>query len=525
MNWPRPQQHGQLTNIRPDTASHLLERLFPWAIGLCVGMDYFDNAMFSFFASDIAGGVNASPDELVWAASTYAVAAVLGILQQQWWVERLGFRRYLIGCVLLFAVASAACTLCESSLELSLVRGAQGYLMGPMLSACRILIQMSFTPQERPRAVRTFLSMILLGSALAPLAGGYLVGNFGWRSLFACTSIVSFGIAAFALVAIPAIGKRPTEERGESHFWPYIVFALAIGALQIAMQQVRFEIFSTSPDLIILTALGLVAIGWFARHQWQHPRPLVQLKVLKERMLLTGIVMYIFYYYISSALGFLLSRLLEVGLGYPVENTGRLVGLAAMASLPMCFIYFKYSARVARKKWIIIPGYSIAFVLCLWITRMPPNVSASWLIPPLLMRAGLLLTMDLPVANATFSVFAINSFNHGYRFKNIVKQLTYSFATATTIILQQHRNALHHSRLAEQVNPYNPAYQSTMDTLTRSLVALGHSPVEANGLALAKVSQDVSSQAAFLSAQDGFAFLGIIALCGIGFGIWQRQIR
>lgn len=38
--------------------------LFPWVVALVTGLDYFDNAIFSFFASHIAGGINASPDEL-----------------------------------------------------------------------------------------------------------------------------------------------------------------------------------------------------------------------------------------------------------------------------------------------------------------------------------------------------------------------------------------------------------------------------------------------------------------------------
>jgi hypothetical protein len=55
----------------------------------------------------------------------------------------------------------------------------------------------------------------------------------------------------------------------------------------------------------------------------------------------------------------------------------------------------------------------------------------------------------LPVAIVTFWIFAVEEFNHGYRFKNIVKQLTYSFATATMIILDQHRFAVHDAPLAE----------------------------------------------------------------------------
>lgn len=75
----------------PDTpsASGVRALLFPLAIALAVGLDYFDNSAFSFFISDIAGGIGAPPDELIWSSSAYAVAGVLGILQHQWWVERL----------------------------------------------------------------------------------------------------------------------------------------------------------------------------------------------------------------------------------------------------------------------------------------------------------------------------------------------------------------------------------------------------------------------------------------------------
>ncbi|MET3466314.1 hypothetical protein ABIC42_007084 [Variovorax sp. 1133] len=49
----------------PSRGSTAAVALLPWAIGLVTAIDYFDNALFAFFASYIAGGVNASPDELV----------------------------------------------------------------------------------------------------------------------------------------------------------------------------------------------------------------------------------------------------------------------------------------------------------------------------------------------------------------------------------------------------------------------------------------------------------------------------
>ncbi|WP_233863393.1 MFS transporter [Paraburkholderia adhaesiva] len=498
---------------------------YPWVLAFATGLDYFDNAIFSFFASYIAGGINASPDELVWASSTYAVAAVLGILQQQWWVERVGYRRYVGGCLLLYAAGSVFAALCESSIQLAFARGFQGYFIGPMMGTCRILIQNSFTPQRRPVATRAFLSLIVLSSALAPLVGGIVVAQFDWRALFACTAPAGVLYAVLALFALPDSGHVLPEERGEAHLWPYIIFAFAQGALQIVMQQVRFELFSKSPGLILLTIAGVGSLAWFGWHQWHHPKPLVRLHALREKTFQVGLLLYTIYYFQSTAFSYLISRFLEGGLNYPIENAGRLTGITSLIAGSALFLHFRYGKLLRRKKWMIVPGFALAAFVAFWMTRMPPNVSEAWLIAPLLLRGLLLIFIVVPVANLTFSIFAVEEFSHGYRLKNIVRQLTMSFATATVIIIEQHRLALHQSRLADYVNPFNPVFQNTLATLTHGFENLGRSPGEAHGLAIAEMSRMVTQQASFLSSLDGFYFLMGVAICGGIFAAWQKQIE
>ncbi|SAL45955.1 major facilitator transporter [Caballeronia peredens] len=498
--------------------------LFPWAIALATGLDYFDNSVFSFFTSYIAGGINATPDELVWASSAYAVTSVLGILQQQWWIEQIGNRRYIAACLFLFAAGAVAAALSESSIELALARGFQGYFIGPMMSAARILIQTRFTQKQRPGATRRFLNMILLGTALAPLCGGYLVGSLGWRALFTSTAFAGVALGVLACLAVPSTGRVQPEERRDTHFWPYIVFAFAQGALQIVMQQVRFELFSTSPELILLTVAGLLSLGWFAWHQWHHPRPLLRLHALREKTFQVGIVLYIAFYYINNAMSFLVSRSLEVGLGYPVENAGRLVGFTSIVSLGMAVLYFRYSARIKHKKWLITAGFLLAAFIGAWMVSLPPDVSMPWLIPPLVLRGMLLLFIALPVANLTFRVFAIEEYSHSYRLKNIVKQLTYSFSTATIIILEQHRVALHETRLVEAINPYNPLFQNAYERLFGSFENMGYGASEAKGLALGELSRVVTQQANFLGSLDGFYCIIGVALCASVIAIWQKRI-
>ena len=512
------------SRARALSAAQWRDLLLPWALALVTGIEYFDNAIFSFFASYIAGGINASPDELVWSSSAYAVAAVLGILQQQWWTNRLGHRDYVVGCMLLYALGAVLAAFCNTSLELAFARGFQGYFIGPMMGACRILIQTEFAPKPRAGAAKLFLSLILVSSALAPIAGGMLVAHLDWRALFACTAPLAVMFAGLAWFALPDTGNILPEERGSSHLWPYLLFAGALGALQIVLQQVRFQLFSASPLLMLMTALGLGAIAWFVYHQWHHPKPLMRLQALRVRAFRVGLVLYIFYYFQSTGFSYLISRFLEQGIGFPIENTGWLVGITSLISAGSLFFYYRYSKLAPHKKWIIVPAFATTAAISWWMAGLSPQVGEAELILPMLLRGPFMLFVILPVAGLTFQTLAVEEFSHGYRLKNIARQLTISFATAIIIIVEQHRQNLHQAQLSDFVDAANPAFQATLHTLEAAYAAAGQTASAAHALSMSAISRMVAQQANILASLDGFYVLMAVAICATVFACWQRQI-
>ena len=498
--------------------------LMPWGIGLVTAIDYFDNALFAFFASYIAGGVNASPDELVWASSAYALGAVLGILQQHAWIERLGYRRYLAVCMFAFAAGGVAASLCDSSTQLTLARGLQGYFVGPMLGACRILIQIGIPPARRAKALKAFMVMIVFSGAMASIVGAFLVTNFDWRWLFACTAPVAVLAGLLVLWTLPDIGDVEPHERTEPHYVAYLVFALAQAALQVVLTRSHFELFTGSPALIGLTIAGVAGLAWFGWQQWQHPAPLVRLHALRNSAFRIGLALYVVYYYLSTGFSYLLPRLMEGGLGFTVGDTGYFTGVMSLATGLLVFVYLRFSGRLARKKWLIVAGFGIAALAAWWLSRVTPQAGREALVVPLLLRGLLMLFVVLPVANLTFRPLAAEEFAHGYRFKNLVRQLAISFATSSVIALQQHRLALHEVRLSESANPANAAFMQALDSLTRGFAAAGHAAAEAHAMALGTLWRTLEQQATFMASLDGFTAMAVIALAAGVFAAWQRQI-
>lgn len=495
----------------------------PWVLALITALDFFDSVIFSFFASYIATGVGASLAQYVWLSSGYAVAAILGILQQEWWVERLGHRRYIAGCMLSYAAAGVFAALAGTPLELLIARSVQGYFIAPMMGACRIIIQTCFSAEERPNAIRAFLMLILLGSACAPLAGGILVGHFGWRALFACTVPVAVVFAGLALFALPDSGNRLPHERGATHFWPYILFAFAQAALQIVLMKMRFEP-SSSPEAVLLAILSIAALVWFGYQQWRHPTPLLRLHALRERHFRAGLVLFLFYYYLSTGFSYLLPRMLEDGLGFTIVSTGNLIGLTGLVAAIVLFAYFRIAKLVKRKKFIIVAGFVLALIAAGWMTRIPPTASAAAVFGPLVLRGLLVLFMILPVASVTFNIFTNDEFTHGYRLRNIVRQMAISLATASILAFEQHRLARHQSVVVEHASSNNPMFEEALRSLFAAGTEAGWPAPEAHSLALAKLDPVIAQQAQLLALNDGFYFLAAVALCGGLFAAWQKQI-
>ncbi|MCL1960308.1 MAG: MFS transporter [Desulfovibrionaceae bacterium] len=498
--------------------------VLPWVIGAIIGIDYFDNALFSFFSIYIAGGVSSAVDELVWSSSAYALGAVLGILQQRLWVERLGYRYYLAISMFAFAAGGIGAALSNSPVELMLARGWQGYFVGPLLGGCRILIQLGIAPQWRVWAVRLFMSFIVFGGALAPIIGAYLVAHFEWRWLFYCTAPVAALAGALALWVVPDIGDVAPHERTEPHYVAFIVFALAQAAFQVALTRARFELFLGSPTLIGLVVAGFAGLGWFGYHQWRHPTPLVRLHGLRQASFRVGLALYVVYYCLSTGYSYLLPRLMEGGLGFTVDATGYFTGTIALVCGLLIFVYMKFSSRVTRKRWLVAPGFVIAAAAGWWLAHLSPQAGRAQLAGPLLLRGLMMLFVTFPVAGITFRSFQGVDYAHSYRLKNLLRQLAISFATASVIALQQHRIALHETRLSESANLANPVFMQALDRLTRDFEAAGHAASQAHAMALAALSQTLQQQATFMAALDGFQAMAVIALVMAVYAAFRKAL-
>src|SRR3954463_1194873 len=148
-------------------------------------MTLLDVSIVNVALPSLRDGLDASPSDLQWISSGYALAFGLVLVPAGRLGDVRGRRRGFITGVALFTAASAACGLAPSALVLvlaRLVQGAGGGLIQPQVSG---FIQELFRGPERGRAFGVLGSTIGLSTAVGPLAGGALIALFGadhgWR--------------------------------------------------------------------------------------------------------------------------------------------------------------------------------------------------------------------------------------------------------------------------------------------------------------------------------------------------------
>lgn len=138
----------------------------------------------------------ASISGLQWVVTAYAltlgglllVAGSLGDLH--------GRRRFFVIGVIWFALASGLCALAPNAPVLIIARAIQGVGAALLTPGSLAIIEASFAPEDRGKAIGTWSGFAGVGGAIGPLLGGLLVQWASWRFIF----VINLPLAAVVVV-------------------------------------------------------------------------------------------------------------------------------------------------------------------------------------------------------------------------------------------------------------------------------------------------------------------------------------
>ena len=252
-------------------------------VTVCLGtfMLLIDVTIVNVALPQMAVDLSTSFNSLQWVIDGYALSLGVLLLGAGALSDMYGHRRFYLGGLIVFALASLACGLAGGSALLITARIVQGAGAAAMFTTTFALLNSSYQGRERGVAYGVWGGVSGAATAVGPILGGLLTEAFTWRWIF----LVNLPICVAAVVMC-VVTLRPDGPRREGRFdlWGTVAFTIAAGALTYAV--IRAE---NTPLIWALYTVSAVALALFVLIEWRTPYPMFDLALLRNRSF-TGIL-------------------------------------------------------------------------------------------------------------------------------------------------------------------------------------------------------------------------------------------
>ncbi len=372
-----------------------------WVIAAAVlgsGGASIDATVVGIALPPISRSFHCSLGALQWVVTGYTLTLAAFLLLGGSLGDRYGRRRIFLIGIVWFMVASIACGLAPSAPALIAARILQGVGGALLTPASLAIIEASFRPDDRSRAIGAWAALGGLATAAGPLVGGYLISVGSWRWVF----FVNVPVVA-AVLAISA--RHVPESRDPSATGP--VDAVGAGLAVVFLASLTYGLIEgpgrgwTSTAVVgclVAAAICGPAFLWYERRR---ANPLLPLGLFARRQFsAANAVTFLVYGALGGAL-FLLPVALQNVAGYTPLESG-------LALLPVTAIMLAFSVRSGRLSARIGPrlqmsvGPVVAGVGLLLLTRAAtPGYYVVQVLPAVvLFGAGLATTVAPLTATA-----------------------------------------------------------------------------------------------------------------------------
>ncbi|CAN5890407.1 MFS transporter [soil metagenome] len=307
------------------------------AAALGTGMAFLDGTVVNIALRVIGTGLGATLTELQWVVNAYLLTLSSLILVSGSLGDRFGRRRVFLGGVGGFAIASVLCALAQSPGQLIVARLVQGVFGALLTPGSLALLQASFRPEDRARAIGQWSGLTSLAIVAGPLVGGWVLEVASWRWIFWINVPLAAAVLAVGLRHVPE--SRDEEARAGTASRFDVPGALASALALVGVTYALTEAGEGSlVTLLAAGALGVSAAVAFVVRERRTEAPLMPLELFGDRVFSVTNVMTLLVYGSLGATTFFVTLQLQVSTGMtPLE--------AGLATLPITGLLIVLSGR------------------------------------------------------------------------------------------------------------------------------------------------------------------------------------
>ncbi|MBP9842020.1 MAG: MFS transporter [Simkaniaceae bacterium] len=463
----------------------------------CVIYGFAETSMASLY---ILGSLGGSPDTASYSVAFYGVGNALTLPLARYLGRLYGIKPMLQWCIPLFIIMTFISS-CASTYPLFIFhRLLQGCASGPIMILITMLLTKLSNDEEKRHFIQTIVIVLISGSILGAAIGGTLAYFINWQMIFYVDTLLLLVMSSLLFYNLR--NEPSTTEKVSFDVLGYFYFITAVmsGSLFVILGQ-ELDWF-TSRFLVFLLFIFVLSFPCFLIRTWNHPYPVIHLRLLKEGNVAMGLFQVAFLFSAYFGMVILISLWLHLYVSYTIAWVSIVLGIMALSTISVMFL-IEYLSHRSNMIFLFIAILLLA-ISCFYtadfdvdvdfrriaISRILAGTGFALFLPPLLY---LILAAVPPLEGID-----------GLTLFQVVRAIASGLGTAIYTTIWQRRDVFFHSRLGEGLTSFSPLTRQFFTKLSPFDLVEGQ---EKASLALA-----LEKQAESLALNDTFFAMGVIML-------------
>ena len=306
------------------------------AVILGSGAVFLESSVVSVALPAIGEHLGLDLGGLQWVVNGYLLSLSALIILGGSLGDRYGRKRIFVAGLAGFALTTLLCGLAPSGGLLIAARVLQGVAGALLVPASLAIVEASFAPEDRGRAIGAWSGFSGISAAIGPFVGGWLVDAGSWRLVFLVVVVFALAAAAVAVRALPE--SRDERMTGRPDVLGAALASAGLGATTYALVEGASGMDST---VAAIGVVGLVAIAALLVVETRVRQPMLPLHVFRSRQFAGANLATLANYFALGGTFFFLTLQLQTVLGYSALEAGA-------ASFPSTLIMLLFSPRAGR---------------------------------------------------------------------------------------------------------------------------------------------------------------------------------
>jgi DHA2 family multidrug resistance protein len=480
------------------------------SVMLATFMEVLDSTVVNVSLPHIAGSLATGTDEATWILTSYLVSNAIVLPTTGWFSRVFGRKRFYMGCVVGFTVASALCGFAPSLNWLIFFRVLQGLAGGALQPISQAILLESFPLRRRGLGMAIFGIGVVFAPIIGPTLGGWITDSYSWRWIFFIN--IPVGILALLLTQMNVVDP-PYLQRGVSRidYFGLGLLAVGIGTLQVVLDKGQRSDWFETAWILQFAVISIVCLVALVIWELRTRNPIIDFSVFKLPNFPQGVTLIFTLGIALYGSLVLLPIFLQNLLGYTATQSGLAMSPGGVGTL-LCMPLVGYLVGKIDARYMIVFGLIMIAVSMFMQAGFNLQVGywdVVW--PRIIMGIGLAF-LFVPIATVTFSFTPQDKTGMATGIFNLMRNIGGSVGIAFVTTMLAKRAQFHQFRLTEHISQGNPNFTMLFKGLVGKLVAGGETYWSAQKQVLAMTYGRLLRQAATMSFIDVFWLLGVVML-------------